>query len=179
MERGDGEAFDEFVARAAAPLGRTAALLTGDRHLAEDLLQTALAKTYLRWHRLRDPNAAEAYVRRVMVTTLIKWRRRRWQGEIPADVLPEHATHADDYASADTRDLLRQALATLPPAQRAVIVLRYYEDLTEEQVARLLGCSRGTVKSRTFRALAMLRALDLLDAPAPARRATVTPAEQP
>jgi len=166
MQR-DAETFDEFVARAAAPLGRTAALLAGDRHLAEDLLQTALAKTYLRWHRLREPAAAEAYVRRVMVTTLVKWRRRRWLGEIPSADVPERAaTSFSDEA--DTRDQLRRALALLPPAQRAVLVLRYFEDLGEEQVASILGCSRGTVKSRTFRALAALRSLDLLD-PAPRR----------
>lgn len=160
---GTGETFDEFVARAATKLGRTAALLAGDRHLAEDLLQTALAKTYLRWHRLREPAAAEAYVRRVMVHTLIRWRRRRWLGEIPAEQLPERAVDDDAYCAADTRDLLRKALATLSPQQRAVLVLRYFEDLTEDEVARVLGCSKGTVKSRAFRALAALRGLDLLD----------------
>lgn len=157
------ETFDEFVARAAAPLGRTAVLLTGDRHLAEDLVQTALAKTYLRWHRLRDPAAAEAYVRRVMVNTVSRWRRRRWTGEIPAGEVPDRVREGDDYGEADTRDALRRALATLPTAQRAVLVLRYFEDRSEEDVAAILGCSRGTVKSRTFRALAALRAQDLLD----------------
>jgi RNA polymerase sigma-70 factor (sigma-E family) len=162
----DGGTFDEFVAVTGARLGRTAALLTGDRHLAEDLLQTALAKTYLRWHRLREPAAAEAYVRRVMVTTLIRWRRRRWLGEIPAAELPERAAH-DPYGAADTRDLLRSALLRLPPQQRAVLVLRFFEDLSEEDAARALGCSRGTVKSRTSRALAALRRSDLLDAAPP------------
>ena len=174
MDRG-GETFDEFVARSATSLGRTAALLAGDRHLAEDLLQTALAKTYLRWHRLREPAAAEAYVRRVMVTTVIRWRRRRWHGEIPAAELPEPAgaagagtdAYRDAYRDADTRELLRRALAKLPPQQRAVLVLRYFEDLGEGEVARLLGCSRGTVKSRTSRALAALRGLDLLDTAPP------------
>ena len=158
--------FDEFVAGAGARLGRTAALLTGDRHQAEDLVQTALAKTYLRWHRLREPAAAEAYVRRVMVTTLIRWRRRRWLGEIPAAELPEHAGQ-DAYGAADTRDLLRTALLRLPPPQRAVLVLRYYEDMSEDEAARVLGCSRGTVKSRTSRALAALRRSDVFDLPPP------------
>lgn len=176
MDRG-AETFDEFVARAATPLGRTAALLAGDRHLAEDLLQTALAKTYLRWHRLREPAAAEAYVRKVMVHTVIRWRRRRWHGEIPAERLPE-STAPDAYGDADTRDLLRKALATLSPPQRAVLVLRYFEDLSEDEVARVLGCSKGTVKSRTFRALAALRGLDLLDSPPAPCGAHPLPAEQ-
>jgi RNA polymerase sigma-70 factor (sigma-E family) len=165
---GDGGTFDEFVVTSGPRLGRTAALLTGDRHLAEDLLQTALAKTYLRWHRLREPAAAEAYVRRVMVNQLVRWRRRRWTGEVPAAELPERAGDAraaDAYGDSDTRAMLRAALATLPPAQRAVLVLRYFEDLTEDETSRVLGCSRGTVKSRTARALARLRELDLLDAP--------------
>lgn len=119
MAEQDGT-FDEFVAASAARLGRTAALLTGDRHLAEDLVQTALAKTYLRWHRLREPAAAEAYVRRVMVTTLIRWRRRRWLGEVPSAELPERAREHDPYGAADTRDVLRTALLGLPPQQRAV-----------------------------------------------------------
>jgi RNA polymerase sigma-70 factor (sigma-E family) len=169
MSGGDGGTFDDFVVTSAARLGRTAALLTGDRHLAEDLLQTALAKTYLRWHRLREPAAAEAYVRRVMVNQLVRWRRRRWTGEVPAAELPERAGDAgatgDAYGDSDTRAMLRAALATLPRAQRAVLVLRYFEDLTEDETARVLGCSRGTVKSRTARALARLRELDLLDAP--------------
>ena len=178
----DRESFDAFVARCAPGLGRTAYLLAGDRHLAEDLLQTALAKTYLRWHRLREPAAAEAYVRRVMVTTVSRWRRRFWRGEIPAAELPDRSHehhHADAYGDADTRELLRHALSRLPAAQRAVLVLRYYEDLGEDEVARVLGCSRGTVKSRTSRALATLRDLDLLDQVMPRRcRAVTAPSEQ-
>jgi RNA polymerase sigma-70 factor (sigma-E family) len=175
----DTGTFDEFVATAQARLGRTAALLTGDRHLAEDLLQTALAKTYLRWGKLREPTAAEAYVRSVMVNQVVRWRRRRWTAEIPAAELPERsATGGDDaYGDADTRALLRAALGSLPATQRAVLVLRYFEDLTEDETARVLGCSRGTVKSRASRALDRLRALDLLD-PQPyaaCRPATETP----
>jgi RNA polymerase sigma-70 factor (ECF subfamily) len=163
-------AFDALVEHRATTLLRTAYLLTGDWGLAEDLLQTALAKTYLRWHRLRDPEAGEAYVRRVLVSTCGKWRRRKWRGEVPTDVLPERLD-ADPYADADLRDALCRALASLPAPQRAVLVLRYFDDLTEEQVATALGCSLGTVKSRAARALAALRGTGLLDEePAPLTR---------
>jgi RNA polymerase sigma-70 factor (ECF subfamily) len=149
--------FTEFVtARSRALLG-TAYLLSGDRQRAEDLVQTALLKTYLAWPRLRDTRAVEAYVRRTMVTTSISWSRRRWRGELSTGSLPEPA-HADRTADVDGRAELWPHLAALPARQRAVLVLRFYEDLTEPQVAEQLGCSVGTVKSQTHRALATLRA---------------------
>ncbi len=151
--------FTEFVtARSRALLG-TAYLLSGDRQRAEDLVQTALLKTYLAWPRLRDSRAVEAYVRRTMVTTSISWSRRRWRGELSTGALPEAADGADGDRTADVdgRAELWPHLAALPARQRAVLVLRYYEDLTEPQVAEQLGCSVGTVKSQAHRALATLR----------------------
>lgn len=148
--------FDEFVASRGAALQRTAALLTGDWALAEDLLQTSLARAYPRWDRIvrDDP---EAYVRKVLVNTWSSWWRRKWRGEQPADRLPDHAA-PDVFADRDRRDAVRRALAGLPTRQRAVVVLRFHEDLTEAQVAHLLGVSVGTVKSQTSKALAKLRA---------------------
>ena len=153
----DEQSFDELVEACSPRLLRTAWLLTGDPQLAEDLLQTALAATYQRWGRLRDTGAAEAYVRKVMATTASKWWRRKWHGERPTEVLPEHPG-ADAYDAVDDRQGLRRALALLPPRQRACVVLRFYEDLSEAQVADVLDCSVGTVKSSTSRALVRLRA---------------------
>jgi RNA polymerase sigma-70 factor (sigma-E family) len=150
---GSRESFEAFVAARSAALLRTAVLLTGDRHLAEDLVQTALARTWPRWSRL-DTNP-EAYVRRTLVNTYASWWRRRWNGETPTDALPDRAQPAG--ADADAAYDLRQALTGLPRRQRAVVVLRYFDDLTEAQVAAALGCSVGTVKSQTSKALAKLR----------------------
>jgi len=158
--------FSELVDARSPALLRTAYLLTGDWGKAEDLLQSALAKTWTRWSGLRDTAAAEAYVRRVMATTSAKWWRRRWRGEVPTADLPAGAS-ADVYTSVEQRLTLGRALATLTPRQRVMLVLRYYEDLSEREVADLLGCTVGTVKSTTFRALAALRPLDLLDDLAP------------
>lgn len=164
MNDGHREAFERFVATRSQALLRSAYLMTGDAQSAEDLLQTALVKMIPRWSRLRDPQAAEAYVRRVMLSTYLKWWRRRWRGEVPTAVLPD-APAPDDYGAVDARDGLRRALASLAPRQRAMVVLRFYEDLSEERVAELLGCSVGTVKATTSRALAKLRASGLADDP--------------
>lgn len=157
MPRRDTAAFAEFVAARSAALHRTAYLLVGDRGLAQDLLQEALTKTYVAWPRLRDPGRAEAYTRKALTTTAITWYRRRSWGERPVDAVPELAGDglADDVA---TRTLLWQALQALPPRQRAAIVLRYYEDLTEPQTAAVLGCAVGTVKSQVSDGLRTLRA---------------------
>jgi RNA polymerase sigma-70 factor (sigma-E family) len=155
MARADG--FSDFVAARGRALLRTAWLLTGDWPLAEDLLQTALAKTYLAWGRIRADEHAEAYVRRVLVTTYSTWWRRRWRGEVPTESMPDLALSRDGFSDVDTRDSVRRALAELPRRQRAVVVLRYYEDLTEVQTAEVLGCSVGTVKAHASRALARLR----------------------
>lgn len=134
---------------------RTAYLLTGDWQRAEDLLQTALVACYGKWSRISEH---DAYVRRTLVVTYAGWRRRRWTGERPGD-LPDRAASGDDVAAADLRADLLRVLATLPARQRAVVVLRYYEDRPDAEVAALLGISVGTVKSQASRALDKLRPL--------------------
>jgi RNA polymerase sigma-70 factor (sigma-E family) len=161
VDRAEREAFEALVDARSTRLLRTAYLLTGDWGLAEDLLQTALAKTWVHWHEVRDKDAAEAYVRQTMSRTFATWWRRRWRGETPSDVLPE-PTGTDPWNDVDAKHLLRRALAELPPRQRAIVVLRFYEDLTEPQVAAVLGCSVGTVKSTVSRALGRLRTCGLL-----------------
>jgi len=147
--------FEDFVAARSAALLRTAYLLTRDHGLAEDLLQTALTKAYLAWRRIEgDP---EPYVRRIVVNTYASWWRRRWNGEQPTEVLPELADHHGEVEQAGETGDLWDALGRLPRRQRAVVVLRYFEDLTEPQVAGLLGISVGTVKSQTSKAFAKLR----------------------
>jgi RNA polymerase sigma-70 factor (sigma-E family) len=148
-------AFQAYVVGRSPALLRTAYLLTGNRADAEDLLQTALAKTYLAWDRIREREALDAYVRRVLVTTQTSvWRRRR--PESLYDEVPE-IVGRDRHADADLHDALWTALARLGKKQRAVVVLRYYEDLSEAETARVLGVSIGTVKSTTSRALSLLR----------------------
>ena len=145
--------FADFVAARSRALLRTAYALTGDYQRAEDLLQTALLKSFRRWSGLRDP---EAYLRQVMVRTYSSWWQRRWRGEIPVAALPDIADPAvgSDLA---LRSSLVRALATLPPRQRAVLVLRYFEELSDREIADLLNVSTGTVKSQASRALAKLR----------------------
>ncbi len=150
------ESFEEFVAARGAVLWRSAWLLTGDDQRAEDLVQTALGKTWQHWGRVRRAASPEAYVRRVLFTTYVAWWRRRWRGEVPSDPMPE-ADAEDEGARVDVRRDVAAALSTLPKGQRAVVVLRYFEDLSEAQTAQLLGCSVGTVKSQAHRALAALR----------------------
>lgn len=147
--------FGEFVAGRSPALLRTAYLLTGDWGQAEDLLQTALAKTYLALGRIREAGAVEAYARRVLVNTAVSWWRRRWRGERPTERLPEAAV--DPLAGHAEREALWRHVLALPARQRAVLVLRFYEDLSEAETARVLGISTGTVKSATSRALAALR----------------------
>ena len=155
-------AFSAFVRARSPALLRTAYLLTGDAMLAEDLLQTALVKTLLAWERIRDRELVDAYVRRVMVNTQVTWWRRRWRLEQPADSLADRPV-ADGCAEVDERDRLRRVLARLPVRQRTVVVLRYFDDLSEADTAALLGCSVGTVKSQSARALAKLRVALALD----------------
>jgi RNA polymerase sigma-70 factor (sigma-E family) len=143
--------FDDFVAARSRALLRTAYLLTHDHALAEDLLQTSLAKAWFAWKRI-DGNP-EPYVRRILVNTYASWWRRKWNGEHPTEDLPERVA---EEPGAEPTDLWR-AMERLPRRQRAVVVLRYFEDLTEVQTAELLGCSVGTVKSQCSKALAKLR----------------------
>lgn len=153
--KAEPEGFREFVLARSPALLRTAWMLTGDSQLAEDLLQSALAATWPRWERIREGHP-DAYVRKVMMRTYGAWWRRRWRGERPSEHLPELNT-ADAYEGADDRVALGRALAALPVGQRQVVVLRYFEDLSEREVASLLDCSIGTVKSQAAKGLAKLR----------------------
>jgi RNA polymerase sigma-70 factor (sigma-E family) len=146
--------FDGFVLGRTDRLLRTAYLLTRDHALAEDLLQTALTKAWTAWHRIEtDP---EPYVRKILVNTYATWWRRKWTGERPTEVLPEVSELNEIDTHAERRDLW-SALGRLPRKQRAAVVLRYYEGLSEAETAEVLGCTPGTVKSQTSRALAKLR----------------------
>lgn len=157
--------FREFVAGRSGALLRTSYLLVGgDWALAEDLLQAALLKTYLNWGRIREKKAVEAYVRATLATTATSWWRRRWNGERATAELPE-LERPDHAAGVDERDALWRMVRRLPARQRAVLVLRFYEDYSEAETARTLGLSVGTVKSHTSRALASLRvAMDTMGA---------------
>jgi RNA polymerase sigma-70 factor (sigma-E family) len=149
-------AFDDFMAARWAPLYRTAYLLTGDRHDAEDLLQGALARTCVRWDSIRDKGAADAYVRRAMVHAASRGWKRRGR-EVVTDDLPDTG-HAGGLDVRADHLALWSEIRRLPPRMRAALVLRYVEDLSEEATARELGCSTGTVKSQTHYALKRLRA---------------------
>jgi RNA polymerase sigma-70 factor (sigma-E family) len=150
------EAFHEFVAVCSSRLFGTALLMVGDYQLAQDLLQESLIKTYIAWPRLRDVGNAEAYTRRVIVTTSTSWRRRNSFHERPAEAVPEHVVaDAADLIAADA-DLWTH-LHALPSRQRAAVVLRYCQDLSEVQTSELMGCTVGSVKRHASRGLAKLR----------------------
>jgi RNA polymerase sigma-70 factor (sigma-E family) len=152
------EAITAFVHGHQARLTRFGYLLTGDVASAEDLVQTALLETIRRWERISRQDNVEAYVRQAMVNRQHSlWRRRSSSEQLRPD-LPE-ASVADPSGRVDDLDLLRRALLQLPNRQRAAVVLRFYEDLTEAQAAQVLGCSVGNVKSQTSRGLAKLRSL--------------------
>jgi RNA polymerase sigma-70 factor (sigma-E family) len=152
--------FETFVRARSAALARTAYLLTGDVHSAEDLLQDTLARSAERWTKITRGGDPEPYVRRVLYTRAVDGFRRRRLIEVATDY-PEFAGRDDDVSS---RLVLREALMRLTPRQRAVLVVRFFEDRTEVETAALLGCSVSTVKSQTRHALARMRALapDLL-----------------
>jgi RNA polymerase sigma-70 factor (sigma-E family) len=158
MARRDTAGFADFAAARSRSLYRAAYLMVGDHGLAEDLLQEALTKTYVAWRRLRDTGKAEAYARKAITTTAINWwRRRSWQAEKPRGEMPDVAVrdHSDRVSDHDT---MWTELQALPPRQRASIVLRYYEDLSERETADAMGCSVGTVKSQVSAGLEKLRA---------------------
>lgn len=152
--------FNEYVAARGRTLWKSAWLLTGDAQRAEDLVQTALVKCWRRWDKIAADGSVDGYVRRAIVTTFTDWRRRRWTGEMPMPDLSEGWSADADLAV--RRDLL-SALALLSRGQRAVIVLRFYDDLTGAQTADVLGVSVGTVKSQTARALKTLRVSEYLE----------------
>ena len=149
----DEPAFRAFVEANGATLLHAARLLTGDHYRGEDLVQTALTRVYLKWDRIDAPLA---YARKAMVTAHIDSTRRKWWGERPTETLPEVPV-ADSTTGTDERDELRRLLTGLSPKERAVIVLRYYCDLPEQETAETLGMPVGTVKSTCSRALARLR----------------------
>jgi RNA polymerase sigma-70 factor (sigma-E family) len=150
--------FVAFVDARSAALLRTARLLTaGDQHAAEDLLQTALEKAYVAWPRIQRKGAQESYVRSIMTRSAIdRTRQRARRGEVVTDEVPELPVH---LVGPEDRDHVFALLGALPPRQRAVMVLRYYDDLSEAQIADALGCSAGTVKAHASRALVALRRL--------------------
>jgi RNA polymerase sigma-70 factor (sigma-E family) len=151
----DDATFHEFVAARGAALHRLAYLISGSWASADDLLQEALIKSYVRWDKInRNP---EAYVRRVLVTCAIDERRRPHRREHPHAQIPETATTKDAAAEVDARLAARQALQALPPGQRAAVALRYWVGLDLTEVADVLGCSVGTVKSQSAKGLANLR----------------------
>jgi RNA polymerase sigma-70 factor (sigma-E family) len=150
--------YEQFVRARTPALLRSAYLLTGDQQLAEDLVQEALARTHLAWDRLRDTGNADAYVRKVMYHRQVSlWRRPRIAETMPGTV-PDSGRTGDHADATTTRVVLHRALRELSPRQRAVIVLRYFDDHTEVETAALLGLAVGTVKTLAQRALARLRA---------------------
>jgi len=155
--RADLEAeFEEFVTAASPRLFRAAYAISRDHHHAEDAVQAALAKAYVRWRRIARTERPEAYVRRMVVNEVLSWRRRASSGELPSGALPEPAAAAPAESLAES-DAMWSAIGLLPARQRAVLVLRYYEQLSEAEIAETLGIRPGTVKSQCSAALANLR----------------------
>ena len=147
------QVFEAFARARIGALLRYGHLLTGNPHAAEDLVQSALAKSLASWRRIEHDDP-EAYVRRCMVNEAISHTRRRAWRERTVEVLPDHGVEDERN---DDRTVVMRALAELPPRQRAVLVLRYYEDRSEEEIASMLGIARGTVKSQASKGLAHLR----------------------
>jgi RNA polymerase sigma-70 factor (sigma-E family) len=157
MTARDEDSFRNFVLQWWSPLTRTAFLLTGDRGYAEDLVQAALEKTHRKWSRVAAMESPQAYVRKAMVHTAVSWRRRRRVAEVTLLGTDTTVTN-DEYVRIEQRQQIVAALRRLPPKMRAVLVLRYFEDLSEQDIADTLGCSVGTVKSQASRGLDRLRA---------------------
>jgi len=149
--------YVEFVEAAGASLRQTAFLICGDWHRADDVVQDALYKLYLSWPKVDRTRSPVAYARRIVVNAALDSGRRPWRREVPTDVTPERVQSADPAIGIADRDEVLTALSSLGPRQRACIVLRYYEDLSIDQTAEILGCSTGTVKSQAARALETLR----------------------
>ncbi|GIH75164.1 RNA polymerase sigma factor [Planobispora longispora] len=161
MTGGIHDEFREYVVARGPALLRAARQVAGDPHDAEDLLQAALVKTYLAWERIEDRAALDGYVRRAMVNINISWWRRRKLEEYPSEELPEpvqaHLRDGLPGVHGHLPERVEQALELLPTRMRAAIVLRYYEDMTEPEIAKALGISVGTVKSTVSRGMAKLR----------------------
>jgi RNA polymerase sigma-70 factor (sigma-E family) len=151
--------FEDFVVARGAALLRFALMLCGDRHRAEDLVQSVLAKAYPRWSRISAMQRPEAYLKAILVNEELRWWRRRGNREVPlAEPAAEPAASGDEAGAQASRDAAWALLGRLPGRQRAVLALRYYEDLSDAEIADLLGCRPGTVRSQASRALATLRA---------------------
>jgi RNA polymerase sigma-70 factor (sigma-E family) len=151
------ERFDDFVHTRGQALLRFAYVLSGDAHLAEDLVQEVLARMHRRWDRVTALESPEAYVRTAIVRQFLSWRRRRAAGEAVVAEVPEPATFDEPQQRVLARDHMWRLLAGLPRAQRAVLVLRFYCDLPDDEIATLLNCREPTVRSQAARALARLR----------------------
>ena len=147
--------FHEFAAAIQGHLRRSAYLLCGDWHLAEDIVQTAFTRIFKAWRRVRSADSPDAYARQVVYRCYLDLHRKKRVPTVPLESVPEPVA---DTPSETLRDTVLEALDLLPPGARAVVVLRYWEDLTVEQTAATLGVSNGTVKSQTSRALGQLRA---------------------
>ncbi|GGP80718.1 RNA polymerase sigma factor [Saccharothrix coeruleofusca] len=163
MREADEQGFRDFAVRQAGVLRRTAYLFCGDWHTAEDLMQASLLKLYQAWHRVHWRENANAYARKVLLRTWLDEKRRPWRRAEQRDgELPDVADASADPELASrqlwARELVRAALLEVPPRQRAVLVLRYFEDLPVNEVALAMGCTEGTVKSQTARGLVALRA---------------------
>lgn len=153
--------FEQYVAARGPALLRLALVLTGDAHLAEDLVQNALTDAYRHWRRVRRADHPDAYVRRILVNAHLTWSRRRSSGERPSDDLPDlpdRSGRSDPTEAIVSRGELRQVLAGLPERARTVLVLRYYADLDDAAIGRMLGIAESSVRSTASRALATLRA---------------------
>jgi RNA polymerase sigma-70 factor (sigma-E family) len=163
------EEFVEFADAASLQLQRTAFLLCGNWHTAEDLAQTTLAKMFVSWRKINRRGAVYAYANRILVNTYLDGKRLKRSAEILTDGFPDRAA---EPPALETRLVVLAALATLPPKARAVVILRFWEDLSVEQVADVMGCSPGNVKSHTARALEKLRAVldEAMDGCGPAAR---------
>ena len=164
--RTDESDFHDFVVDRSPSLSRLARVLSADAHAGEDLLQSTLLKTWSAWARVSRAENPDAYVRRVMVNTAMKTRLRRWRGELPTETLPEVAG-PDAARTVDERDALTTAVRRLPPRQRAAVVLRYFADLDDQEIAAALDCSVVTVRSQISRALRALRVRSLDDTLSP------------
>jgi RNA polymerase sigma-70 factor (sigma-E family) len=150
------ESFEQYLAHGLTPLLRLAGALTGDRGLAEEIVQDVLVRASTRWPQIVATGAAPAYLRRMVVNQHVSWRRK-WARLIPHAVMPIEPAENDHADQLADRDALNRLLDELPPRQRAVLVLRYYEGLADDAIAEILGCSPGTVRSHASRALAALR----------------------
>lgn len=153
------EDFDDFVHGRGRALLRFAYVLCGDAHLAEDLVQEVLARMHRRWDKITAMHHAEAYVRTAIVRQFLSWRRRRSAGEAVLAEVPEPPGLAEPQLRVLARDQMWQLMTGLPRAQRAVLVLRFYCDLPDDEIAAQLGCGESTVRSQASRALARMRAM--------------------